>query len=291
MVRDAGATEPGPPVANGRIDTRDGVVDVRRRRAAFGPRERGVGPLATLQRPARTHAVVLDAERQVRLEPDGLPGSGRIGRMTVVADERPACGRASVVERRLAHELDFDTSLEALDRADEHVLRVVVGWRTSVRRDPVLVIPRAHRQRVTNDDPAARRLPRRLDHVRARHVVALGRVVDSERAEAEEARLAVDQAPEHARRVERRRTEPVDRAVGRHERTGVAVRDERVVGDRRERRRGGRALQRGLCRSFDAHACHGPCQRPCPSMSSSAAAGPQDPGAYGCTGGGESSSG
>ena len=35
----------------------------------------------------------------------------------------------------------------------------------------------------------------------------------------------------------------------------------------------------------------GPCQRPCPATSWFAASGPHDPGAYGCTGGGESSSG
>ena len=54
---------------------------------------------------------------------------------------------------------------------------------------------------------------------------------------------AVEQRAEHARRVEARHAQPVDRAVGRDERAGVAVRQERVVGDRRERRRRRRALR------------------------------------------------
>ena len=36
---------------------------------------------------------------------------------------------------------------------------------------------------------------------------------------------------------------------------------------------------------------HGSCQRPCPASSRSASSGPHDPFAYGCTGGGASSSG
>src|SRR5205809_7218557 len=68
---------------------------------------------------------------------------------------------------------------------------------------------------------------------------------DPERAEAEEPRLAVEQAAEHARRVEARDAEPVDRAVGRDQRSGVAVGEERVVRDRRKGRRRGCALRFG----------------------------------------------
>ncbi len=114
-------------------------------------------------------------------------------------------------------------------------------------------------------------------------VGARGRVVDPERREAEEAGLAVEQAAEHARRVEARDAEPVDRPVGRDERARVAVGEERVVGDRRERRRRGRALWRsgaGVRGLPVAHATiQGSCQRPCPATSLSASAGPHDPGA------------
>ena len=104
---------------------------------------------------------------------------------------------------------------------------------------------RAHRQRVPDDDPARRRLPRRDEHVRPRLVHPLRRDVDPERSEAERARLAVEQAAEHARRVEARDAQPVDATVGSDERPGVAVGQEPVVGDRRERRRHRRALALG----------------------------------------------
>src|SRR5439155_21927634 len=92
--------------------------------------------------------------------------------------------------------------------------------------------------------------------------------------------------------VEGRHAQPVDRRVGGDERDGVAVREEGVVGDRRERRRRGRALLARLLGELRlAHdTIQGPCQRSCPATSASAASGPQVPGAYGWTGGGESSS-
>src|SRR5206468_5883271 len=103
----------------------------------------------------------------------------------------------------------------------------------------------------------------------------------SERTEAEEAGLAVEQAAEDARRVEARHAQPVDRAVGRDERTGMAVGEKCVLGDRRERRRGGRALRLPLgCGLGGGHdATHGSCQRPWPETNLSATFGPQLPGA------------
>ena len=68
-------------------------------------------------------------------------------------------------------------------------------------------------------------------------------MVDAERPELEEPGLAVEQAGEDAGRVEARHAEPVDRPVRSDQRTRVAVREERVVGDRRERRRSRRALR------------------------------------------------
>ena len=74
---------------------------------------------------------------------------------------------------------------------------------------------------------------------------------------------------------------------GRHERARVAVGQERVLRDRRERRGGSRALRHSLFRRGLAHdAIHGSCQRPWPATRASASAGPQEPGAYEWTGGG-----
>ena len=56
-------------------------------------------------------------------------------------------GRAAVVEHRLAEQLDLDRAVEALDRAHEHVVGVVVGRRARVRgrRARLALAPRADR--------------------------------------------------------------------------------------------------------------------------------------------------
>jgi hypothetical protein len=110
----------------------------------------------------------------------------------------------------------------------------------------VLVIPRPDRQCVADENPAGRRLPRRGQDVRARLVDPCRRVVDPERPEPKASGLPVKQAAEHARRVEAGHAKPVDRSIGSHERAGVAIGQERVIGDRRERRRRGRTLLLGL---------------------------------------------
>ena len=162
--------------------------------------------------------------------------------MPIVADQRPLRRDAAVVEDGLADELDLDTAVDALDRAYEHVVGIVIGRGTRMRRDLILVIPRPDRERVANDDPARRRLPRRLEDVRAGLVRAGSGMGDRKGTEAERTRLPVEHAAEDARRVEGRDAEPVDGAVGCDQRTGVAVRQECVVRDRRERRRSGCAL-------------------------------------------------
>ena len=276
VVGKPGAGEPRAPEAGRLRQPRVGVVEVGRRGEALGPRQRAVELVALGEQVARAHRVALDAERHVRAQPDRLLGPAGVGDVAVVAHERPLARDAAVVEDGLAHELDLDVAVDAAHRADEQVLGVVVGRRPGVRRDGVLGAARAHGQRVAHDDPAARGVPRRLEDVGARLVAPAGRDVDPERGEAEVARLAVEQRPEHARRVEARDAEPADAAVGRDERAGVAVREERVLGDRRERRGRRGALRGGLRLVVDgAHEpTHGSCQRPWPASSRSASAGP-----------------
>src|SRR5262249_26104816 len=139
-------------------------------------------------------AIALDAECQVRAKTDTLPGAGRVGGVSVVADERPLGGGTAVVEGRLADELDLDLSLDALDRSDEHVVAVIVRRRPRVRCDPVLTLARPHRQRVSYDDPARRRLPRRHQHVCAGLVAARCGMADAEGPDPEEPGAAIEQA-------------------------------------------------------------------------------------------------
>ncbi len=256
-------------------------ADVRGSFEPFCPGEGAVRAVAGRERVAPTDAVALDAQSDVRDQSDRQAGRARVGHVPAPVDERPLGRRATVVEDRLADELDLDGALGALDRANEHVVAVVVGGRPSVRRDLVLVVARPHRQRVANHDPASRRLPRRHQHVRACLVRTRGGMVDPERRQPEEAGLAVQQAAEDAGRVEGRDAQPIDRSVRGDERARVAVREEGVVGDRRKRRRRRGALRRrpcGGCR-FAHSAIQGPCQLPWPATRASPSSGPQEPGA------------
>ena len=184
----------------------------------------------------------LDPEQHVGLKPHRLLGARRVGAVAV-RRQRPVGEDAAVVEPGLAHELDLDAALDAFDRPHEHVVGVLVGRRARVRRDRVLAATRSHRQRVVNRRPPGRRLPGGDERVGPGLVVPAARHVDPERAEPERARATIEQRPEHAWRVEPRDAQPVDRAVGRDQRAGVAIRQERVVGDRRERRRRRGALR------------------------------------------------
>ena len=235
VVDRARPVQPGAPETRGGGQPRVGLIDALRRLEALGPRERAVELLALLERMPCPDPFPLDADLHVRSEPDRLAGPGRVGRMTVTVDQRPLRRRAPVVEDRLAHQLDLDIALQAHDGAHQHVIAVVVGGRPGVRRDLVLVVPWSHGQRIANQYPAHRRVPRREKGVGTGLVDAGCRDVDAEGAQPEAAGLTVEERAEHAWRVEARHAEPVDRAVRRDERPGVAVGQERVRGNRRER--------------------------------------------------------
>ena len=116
-------------------------------------------------------------------------------------------GFAAVVESRLADQLDLDRALEALDGAHQHVLGVIVGRWPGVRRHQIRPLPRAHGQRVVDEQPATRRVPGRRHHVRARHIGTRGGHVDAVRAEPEGPCPAVQEV---------RRTRSASRKRARH---------------------------------------------------------------------------
>ena len=264
------------------------LVDVLRRGQALCPRQRAVDLISLMEDVSGPHPVALDAEGDVGPQPDRHVGPGRVGGAAVVADHLPFGGNPAVVEVRLADQLHLDLALEAERGADQQMLPVLVGWRPGVGRDPILAAGRAHGQRVADQDPTRLGVPGGGQGVGPGLVVARDRVVDPERRETKGARLAVEQGAEDARRVEARHAEPVDRAVGSDEGAGVTVGEERVLGDRRERRGRGGALGGG---PVTHDATHGPCQPPKSATSLSAAFGPQEPGLYGWTGVGLSSRG
>ena len=239
-------------------------------REPLGPRERAEGAVARLEHVPRPHAVALDAERRVGLRAGSSARRRsrrrRAGRRRP-ASTRPARGRSRRPARRPArprrwpsrHSTVRTSMCSASSSAGGRVCGVTSS---SWSRGPIVSASRTTTQPLGVFQVVSRTFVPGI--VRPRR-----RVVDPERREPEEAGLAIEQAAEHARRVEARDAEPVDRAVRRDERARVAVGEERVLRDRRERRRRGRALRAGSAVGSTArHAVtQGPCQRPWPATS------------------------
>ncbi len=214
--------------------------------SSLRPGERAEDLLALFEDVPSADPVALDADGHVGLQPHGQLRAARVGAMPLLRD-RPRGRDAAVVEDRFAGQLDLDLALQADRHAHEQMLGVFVGRGTGVGRDEIHPAAGPERERVAHGHPAGRRVPGRQQRVRARLIHARGGHVDAERGETEGARLAIEQRAEHAGRVEAGHAQPVDRAVGGDQRTGVAVGEEGVVGDRRKRRgRRGALGHRGL---------------------------------------------
>ena len=187
------------PEPNRRCQPRLGLLDILWNSQSLRPGQGTVRLVTRLEEMSSPHATALDAECEIRLEADRLPGSGGVGDVPIALHQRPRRRLAPVREDGLADELDLDVSFQALDGAHEQVVGVVVGRRASVGRDLVLVVPGPHGQGGADANPPARRLPGRLKDVRSRLVDTRGRMVDREGRQTECARPAVEQASEHAR--------------------------------------------------------------------------------------------
>ncbi len=235
VVGDPGPGQPAAPEGDRGVDPGDGVV----RRGGGGepvrPGQRAERALALGQDVPGTGGAALDADEHVGHQAQPASCPRRVGCVPFL-DEAPLGRCAPVVEGRLADQLHLHRPLEALHGAHEQVLGVPVGRRPGVRGHQVGTLARAHREGVVHDDPAAGRVPGGGQDVGARHVRAGGGHVDAVGAEPERAGPAVQQVAERAGRVEGRHAQPVHRAVRCDERAGVAVGEERVVRDRRERR-------------------------------------------------------
>ena len=223
------------------------LVGLRRR--VLGPRQRHEQRVALLHQRPRRGARALEAHVHVGGEAQlHVAALGAADRLVVARPGvLPLPALARVVEARLAVERHLHLAVHAADHPQQHVVGVVVGRRAPVGvRAVVLVVPRPDQEHVAHDDPAAAGAPARLEHVRAGQVAARGRHLDVGRAEPEAAGVAVEDRAEHARRVEARQAEPLDVPVRRHQRARLAVGQEGVLGDRRERARRDAAVGRPL---------------------------------------------
>ena len=199
VVGHPGAAEPVPPVASGCFEPAGGVGHVRHRDQLVRPGQRAVDLVTGIQHVPAPDPVALDAELEVGLQPHGQLAARGGGDVAAAVGQRPLRRDAAVVERGLADELDLDSALQTPNRAHEHVVGVLVGWRPGVRGDLVLVLPRTHCERVPDHYPASRRLPGRLQDVGPRLIHPRRRVVDAEGSEPEVTGLPVEQAAEDAR--------------------------------------------------------------------------------------------
>jgi hypothetical protein len=239
MVGELAAVEPVLPVMRGPDEAPVGLLP-RVRRRVLGPRKRGEQHVALLDQRARGRARPLEAEvhvaRQPQLRARAVAARDRL--VVVRARVLPAGVLAAVAERRLAVEVDLHLTVDAADHPQQHVVGVVGRRRPLVRvRAVVLVVPGPDQQDVADDDPAALGVPARLEHHRPRQVAPRSRHQDAVGAEAEHPGVAIEDRTEHARGVEPREAHPVHVAARRDERARLAVRQERVVGDGRERAR------------------------------------------------------
>ena len=252
--------QPAAPELTRSLDAFSRLLHVARPAQRLRPRHRAVALLALAHRVPSMHAVALDAQADVAVQAHDPLAVGDVLREPAFGpelDRLPLRGRRTVVEHRLAHELDLHLPLDAFHQAHDQMIGVEVRGRARVRRALLVVVPRADRERVDHPQPALRRHPRRLDDVRPRHVAPPRGHEHAVRAHAPAARATIEHRSEDRRRVEVRQAHPLDRTVGGNERAGVAVGEEAVVGDCRKRRaRPGRAAEASdqrLWRKAEAH--------------------------------------
>ncbi len=191
-------------------------------RVALG--ERGTPVRAGSNGPQPQAARQLEREITTRRRDSVVPG--------VVV--RPGPGGSAVVEHRQAVGLHLDVAAEARRDPQQRSLRGGVARHSSPRCSSFGIVRGAHHQHIVHRHPAGRCVPSGLQHVGAGHVPALIGDARVRRTEPEHPGRAIEQRPEHARRVRPRQAQPLDRAVGCDQRADLAVGHEAIAGNGRE---------------------------------------------------------
>src|SRR5262249_48339230 len=141
------------PVVGGALDALEGLVAVGGRRMLVPellarrvqrarPREGRVGALTGAQRGRRVRARALEPDPQVGDQAQWyvVGAAGRGGLAVARARVLPLRGRPAVVEDGVAVEAQLDAADDALRRAQEDVLGLVVGRRPAVGAGPALLV-------------------------------------------------------------------------------------------------------------------------------------------------------
>ncbi len=252
--------DPLAPEVRGALDTLKRLLSGRRRRvlvpvllagrvARARPHQRGVRALALAQGLRRMRAGAFETDAKIGHQADGhlVLAAARDRLVVSRAGVIPRRGRLTVVEDRLAVEAQLDAAHDAPRGAQQDVLGLAVRRRPAVGAGAALaVIPGPDAHRVPHDEPAGARAPRRLEHQRARQVAASRGHLHPSRSEAEAAGSAVQDGGEDARAVRSREAHPLYPSARGDQAVDLAVGEEGVLGDGRERARDMRSRGLGL---------------------------------------------
>jgi len=234
MIRKRPAGQPVPPIRDSgrqlllRLFEGGGMV--------APPGEGGEHGLTLLERraavTASTHRTQPDTRDQgERGISTGRPHGHRLVAVTVVG---PGARLPAVVEDRHRVDDHLHPAFDAGGQAQEGARRGGVAGRTPEVGAPPPVAVRLDHEQVLDQQPPARRVPRRLEHHRPRDVVTVARHLGPVGAEADAPGGAIEQGTKDAGRVGSGEAQPLDRPVGRDEAAVLAVRQEGVIGDGRE---------------------------------------------------------
>ena len=249
MLGELAAVDPLPPEVGGLLDPVERLLDGGRRRVLgpvllagrvprARPDHRHVRPVARAQRLGRVRARTLEAHPHVRDEAEGdlVLASARDGLVVAGAVVLPLGVGLPVVEDGLAVQGQLDLADHAPRRAEKDVLRLVVGRRPAVgARAALAVVPGPDAHGVAHDQPARARPPRGLQDEGPGQVAPAGRDLDAGRTEGEAPGRAVEDGGENAGAVGAGNAHPLDPSGRRDQAVDLAVGQERVLGDGRER--------------------------------------------------------
>jgi hypothetical protein len=239
VVGEVSDVDPLPPALGG-LPHLVGGLFVGLRRRVFGPAQGDEHVVALFHPGARPRLPALQPDAQVggqaqRRMRVGLFAGARDGLAVGVGRVLPGDADAVVVEGRFAAHHQLDRAADAAHGAQQDVLGVPVHRGAAMRSRAALdVVPRAHHQRVTHDQPPGVGLPGGLHDQAAGKVAARRRHRDAVGAEPKVAGAAVQDRAEHARGVGPGHAQPFHRPGGGDQARRLPVGQECVVGDRRE---------------------------------------------------------
>ena len=241
MIGQPRIREPVAPEPRRRRQPRVGLVHGLRRVQLLGPRQRAVDLLALAQRVPRPDPVPLDAQRRSSTAPSRpLRSHPRCGGHPPPASTAPACGRSRTPGRRSTPPAPNRPGTAPCGRAGGRRPRRSGGRVCGVTSSSPRRGPMVNASRTKIQPPGVFHVVTRV-FVPGSYTRPDGTLIPNG-PRRNKPPLAVEQVAEDARSVKPRHAQPIDRPVWRHQRTGVAIGQERVVGDRRKRRRGGSAL-------------------------------------------------